>query len=127
MQKQRVSKSKKSAPKSDNLGAPELNSVSKITASIAERNDYCRRTFKGCKILMTAGVSYNEERHLIFQAVQQFNSFSKENDPYGKHDYGSFTLNGQIYFWKFEYYDENYEYFKENGNRVLTIGQMDEY
>ena len=78
MQKQKVSKAKKSAPKLDDSGAQK-------NWLIAEQNDYCRRTFSGCKILMTSGVSYSPERDQIFKAVQEFQNFTKDNDPYGEH------------------------------------------
>jgi hypothetical protein len=27
------------------------------------------------------------------------------NDPYGEHDFGSFELAGEKFFWKIDYYD----------------------
>jgi hypothetical protein len=95
--------------------------------SVAVKNDLCRRTFSGCQVLMTRTVAHDEDRHLILQAVKEFNIFNNDNDPYKEHDFGSFSFNGQTYFWKFDYYDDEYKYFKENGNRVLTIGLMSEY
>jgi len=100
-----------------------VNSVKEISL----KNDYCRRTFSGCQVLMTRSVAGHEDRHLILQAVKEFNIFNNDNDPYKEHDFGSFSLNGQTYFWKFDYYDDEYKYFKENGNRVLTVGLMSEY
>ena len=94
---------------------------------VSLKNDYCRQTFRGCQVLMTRGVADHEDRHLILQAVKEFNIFNNDNDPYKEHDFGSFSLSGQTYFWKFDYYDDEYKYFKENGNRVLTVGLMSEY
>lgn len=93
---------------------------------IAKINDQLRRSFS-CKVYLTRSVANSKFRDQIVQSVQSFDQFNKGNDPYGEHDFGSFEINGVKYFWKFDYYDDNYEYFKLNGNRVLTIGQLNEY
>lgn len=93
---------------------------------IAEKNDQLRKTLS-CKVYLTRSVAYSNLRDQILEAVKQFNQFTSGNDPYGERDFSSFELNGTKYFWKFDYYDNNYEFFQHNGNRVLTIGQLNEY
>ena len=33
----------------------------------------------------------------------------ERNDPYGEHDFGSFEFCGETIFWKFEYYDLDFQ------------------
>lgn len=96
---------------------------------IARKNDLCRTTFMFCKVLLTRSVADSPDREDIITAVREFpeDQFTPNNDPYGEHDFGAFDVNGTKYFWKFDYYDSNYEGFQENGNRVLTIMRSDEY
>ena len=94
---------------------------------IAKKNDAFRQTFIGGKVLLTAGVQESEGLQEVIKAVQGFNDFSPDNNPYGERDFGKVTVSGEEYFFKIDYYDDNYEYFKEDGNRVLTIMRTDEY
>lgn len=63
----------------------------------------------------------------IFAAIRGQNDFSEANDPYGEHDYGSFSYNGETLMWKISYYDLNQEYHSPDEtdpavtHRVLTI------
>jgi hypothetical protein len=67
----------------------------------------------------------------IYNSVQNFKDFTEDNDPYGEHDFGSFTVSGVKIFWKIDYYDENLEKWCDplspDCNRVLTIMRADEY
>ena len=94
---------------------------------VARKNDLCRRTFTGCRVVLTAGVEGDPNLQQIIKAVQQFEEFTEDNDPYGERDFGKVTISGEDYSFKFDYFDDNYEYFKEDGNRVLTILHSDEY
>ena len=93
---------------------------------IAKINDLLRSNLS-CKVYLTRSVAYSNHRVQIVQSVQEFNQFNNGNDPYGEHDFGSFEINGINYFWKFDYYDDSFKFFQHNGNRVLTIGQLNEY
>lgn len=89
-----------------------------------------RQTFIGCRVVMTLGASLlpDELRSELIRAIQDFDTFNEANDPHGEHDFGAVTLStGYKFFWKFDYYDDQYEFFQENGNRVLTIMRTDEY
>ena len=102
---------------------------------IRELNDQFRKTFSGGKVLRTAGVASlpTIEQATILKMVQTFDNFSKANDPYGEHDFGAFDFDGITYFWKIDYYDNDYLYLSPDAadpnvtNRVLTIMRADEY
>ena len=96
---------------------------------IARKNDVIRRSFIGGLIFLTSGVEALEaaDKEAVLRKVREFDDVNEGNDPYGEHDFGSITHDGVKYFFKFDYYDENHEYHQEDGNRVLTIMQADEY
>jgi hypothetical protein len=96
-------------------------------AEIAKKNDLMRSTFIGCRVVMTSTVSEAPNREDILEAVRGFNMFTPDNDPYGEHDFAFFEVAGERFFFKFDYYDKNYEFYEEDGHRVLTIGFADEY
>ena len=96
---------------------------------ITQKNDLMRKTFIGCKVLLTQGISALEDKRKskVIEAVQNFNDFNENNDPHKEHDFGKIVVDGEEYLWKFDYYDDEYKYFKEDGNRVLIIMRADEY
>lgn len=110
------------------------------TAKIAALNDDCRRhcEMPGLRpgtIVLTHGVTSlgNQSIRAILNRVANFNDFSKDNDPYGEHDFGSIDFNGQKLFWKFDYYDGRMKFGSEDPSdpaqttRVLTIMLAEEY
>ena len=104
--------------------------VSETSAKIAAKNDAHRHSMEGCTV--TKGIAaMGEEVNKIFVKVRDFTDFTEDNDPYGEHDFGSFTLSGVKIFWKIDYYDENLEKWCDplspDCNRVLTIMRADEY
>lgn len=98
-------------------------------------NDNFRQTFTGGRVMLTTGINAKSQDDIakILSKVRQFNHFTKANDPYNEHDFGSFDYKGEKIFWKIDYYDKNYQYLSENPsnpnitNRVLTIMLADEY
>lgn len=70
---------------------------------------------------------------LATRAVQVYDRFRPEDDPYGEHDFGSFLLAGQKLFWKIDYYDSSLSYGSDNPadpnvtRRVVTIMLASEY
>lgn len=96
---------------------------------IAKKNDLFRKTFIGGKVMLTEGVRAlpdNEQSELL-ETVQKFVVFNEDNDPHNEHDFGKIQMNGVNFAYKIDYYDDSYQYFKEDGNRVMTIMRMDEY
>ena len=84
---------------------------------------------------MTCGISALSlmQQAEIINKVKNFNTFTKDNDPYGEHDFGCFDYHGLQVFWKIDLYDLNYEFYspqpddETQTNRVLTIMFAEEY
>ena len=102
---------------------------------IATLNDNFRKSFIGGQVLLTAGIAAmsSEDKSNIVSLVQNFNTFTPDNDPYGEHDFFSIDYKGNKIFAKIDYYDLNNQYMSENPanpditNRVLTIMLAEEY
>jgi hypothetical protein len=104
---------------------------------IRELNDTFRKSFEANlgKVVMTAGVSEfgADIKVKIVMAVQAFTEFSADNDPNGEHDFGSFELFDEKFFWKIDYYDNDLRYGSDDPSdpaktkRVLTIMLAEEY
>ena len=103
---------------------------------IACLNDQFRMTGIGGKTVMTRGVAnLGEEMVLgIIQAMREYTDWSKDNDPYGQHDFGVITLvDPQKVFFKIDYYDARMEFGSddpsdpEKTTRVLTLMLAEEY
>jgi len=69
----------------------------------------------------------------ILRDVQLFNLFTPNNDPYGEHDFGSFTYADHQVFWKFDYFDVDLSMASPDPTdptvtaRVLTVMLAEEY
>jgi hypothetical protein len=114
-----------------------MNSVAtpKTLRRIRVLNDNFRSTFIGGRVVMSSGVAalcLDVKAH-AFIRVQTFAEFNADNDPHGEHDFGSFEVAGEKFFWKIDYYDERCEFGSEDPadpdktTRVLTIMLADEY
>jgi uncharacterized protein DUF3768 len=98
-------------------------------------NDNFRSTFIGGRVLMTQGVDALpiDTKARVILAVQRFDEFSADNDPHREHDFGSFEVQGETYFWKIDYYALDMNGGSEDPadpektTRVLTIMRADEY
>lgn len=105
------------------------------TDRIRVLNDNFRSTFVGGHVLLTRSVAelpLDVQARLVL-AVQSFSNFTKDNDPHGEHDFGSFELEGETYFFKVDYYSLDMDGGSEDPadpnvtTRVLTIMRADEY
>ena len=73
--------------------------VNETSAKIARINDKHRQNMEGCTV--TRGVvALGDDAKEIFVKVRDFSDFNEDNDPYGEHDFGSFTVSGVKIFWK---------------------------
>jgi Protein of unknown function (DUF3768) len=98
-------------------------------------NDNFRSTFVGGQVVMTQGVETVpiDTKARVILAVKSFRAFTKENDPHGEHDFGSFEIEGETYFYKLDYYALDMDGGSEDPadpnvtTRVLTIMRADEY
>jgi hypothetical protein len=67
------------------------------------------------------------------QAVRDFSAFDESSDPYGEHDFGSLTVQGQRLFWKIDYFDPSMLHHapdpadRSATRRVLTVMFPEEY
>lgn len=102
---------------------------------VRQLNDGFRNTLTGGQVMLSSGVSSlgSQATSHILTAVRQFADFSADNDPYGEHDFGSFSHAGQKVFWKIDYYDQSLAYGSPDPadplvtKRVLTIMLAAEY
>jgi hypothetical protein len=98
-------------------------------------NDNFRTTFIGGQVVMTRGVAEFplDKKARVVLAVQSFDKFTEDNDPHREHDFGSFDIEGEIYFFKIDYYALDMDGGSEDPAdpektaRVLTIMRADEY
>ena len=105
------------------------------TRRVRVLNDNFRSTFIGGTVVLTQGVN---ELPLDVKAqalllVQAFENFTRDNDPYGEHDFGHFEISGDTLYWKIDYYDPDCQHGSEDPSdpdqtrRVLTIMLAAEY
>lgn len=105
------------------------------TEKISQLNDAFRKTATGGMVVMTQGVLAQSPEMIeqIMIAVQSYSAFSKDNDPYGEHDFGSIEVEQLKLFWKIDYYDLDLRAGSEDPanaevtKRVLTIMLREEY
>jgi len=103
---------------------------------IARLNDALRHgQLENSTVVVTIGLQSMGDAFIakVCQAVIEFDAFSKDNDPYGEHDFGAFEIDGQKIFWKIDPFDlklERHSLDAANPNlthRVLTIMLASEY
>ena len=105
------------------------------TAKIAALNDRGRQRLDHCRWILTQGVLACDPLTVaeLLIAVESFDNFTPDNDPYGEHDFGQITLEGTTFFWKINYYDLDLHMHSPDPSdetvtaRVLTIMLAEEY
>ncbi|MBB4114575.1 hypothetical protein FHT80_003926 [Rhizobium sp. BK226] len=105
------------------------------TATIRSLNDAFRRNPTAGRAVITPSVSAlpHDQRLALLMAVVGFGDFNAGNDPYNEHDFGAVEQDGVSYFWKIDYYDQDYDMGSPDPanphvtRRVLTIMRADEY
>jgi hypothetical protein len=81
------------------------------------------------RFVMTAGVAALPEEDVarVLDRVRRFDDWTKDNDPHGEHDFGSFDVAGITYFFKVDYCSPDMEGGSEDPadpdktTRVLTV------
>ena len=86
---------------------------------IRKLNDALRRTGRGGRIVMTAGVASLGDQLIgqVLLAVAAFDAFDTDNDPYGEHDFGAVQVQGHTVFFKISGIGPS------SGPRIHTHGQ----
>ena len=110
------------------------------TKQIAEQNDEFRKRvlFKeqedGVALITKTLIDEltSEEQFDTILTVKDFNDFNEDNDPYGTHESGSFTLGKHHIFWKIDLFKDEKCLSglpidsEDTGFRVLTVCFIDE-
>ena len=104
---------------------------------IRELNDTFRKTLDPTlgRVMLTAGVNAlpSDVSAMATRKVATFDAFDADNDPHREHDFGSFDLAGDKFFWKIDYYDRSLEFGSDDPadpaktTRVLTLMLAEEY
>jgi hypothetical protein len=102
---------------------------------IRRLNDEFRQTGRGGRIMMTNGIKRlgSEAVDRIMAQVRAFSAFKEGNDPYGEHDFGSLTAEGERIFWKIDYYGKGLDAHSPDPAdpavtiRILTVMLAEEY
>jgi hypothetical protein len=70
-------------------------------------NDELRQHRRGGLIVLTPGLEAlgPELVQMVVDAVSRFDAFTRDNDPYDEHDFGSVEVQGYRVFFKIDYYD----------------------
>ena len=105
------------------------------STKIAALNDRARQRLDPCRWVLTQGVLACDPITVaeLLIAVEDFDAFTPDNDPYGEHDFGSFNYAGETVFWKWDYYDVDLTMHSPDPSdatvttRVLTVMLADEY
>jgi Protein of unknown function (DUF3768) len=105
------------------------------TQRIRVMNDNFRGTFLGGTVVLTQGVAGMplDVKAEALLKVKRFSEFTRDNDPYGEHDFGHFEIAGETFYWKIDYYDPDCQNGSEDPSdpdktrRVLTIMLAAEY
>ena len=105
------------------------------TVIIAGLNDRARQRLDHCCWILTQGVLACDPITVaeLLIAVEDFDNFTADNDPYAEHDFGAIRLSGDTFFWKFYYYDLDLQMHSPDPNdptitaRVLTVMLAEEY
>lgn len=114
------------------------------TRKVADLNDQLRKDmFTGNmlkkhnlknKIVLTPGIAGLNliDKEKVFFSVKYYGNFTKNNNPWGEKDFGSFNFKKETFNWKIDYYDNDMKYHspdKSDPNktvRVLTIMKAEE-
>jgi Protein of unknown function (DUF3768) len=105
------------------------------TERIRALNDELRRNLPSGDAVMTAGVAAlgPEAVARIVKTIAVYDDFCHANDPHEEHDFGSFEADGQLIFFKIDYFDKALIAHSPDASdpsiteRVITIMLAEEY
>ena len=78
-----------------------------LSMRIRRLNDAFRKTLIGGTLVLTSGIVAlgSEKQQRVIAAVQAFDAFDGDNDPWHEHDMGALDIDGERVFFKIDYYD----------------------
>jgi hypothetical protein len=105
------------------------------TERIRALNDRLRTNGEGGNVVITRGLAALDAETLrkIMVAIQCFDQFTADNDPYGEHDCAITDVAGERVMFKIDYYDRSMQGHSPDesdpnvSTRVLTIMLASEY
>ena len=94
-----------------------------------------RRNLPNGHAVITAGVAALRAEAVarIVKTVSVYDDFCHANDPYEEHDFGALEVDGQVIFFKIDYFDKALTYHSPDPSdlsvteRVITIMLAEEY
>jgi Protein of unknown function (DUF3768) len=99
-------------------------------------NDELRRNLPNGHAVITTGVAAlgPEVVATIVKIVAVYDDFCQANDPYEEHDFGALEVDGQVIFFKIDYFDKVLAYHSPDPSdpsvtkrvirRVLSLGEL---
>jgi Protein of unknown function (DUF3768) len=105
------------------------------TEQIRVLNDQLRQNFSAGTAVMTCGVAAlgAEAVARIVKTIAVYDDFCHANDPHQEHDFGAFEADGQMIFFKIDYYDKTLACHSPDAadrsvtERVITVMLAEEY
>ena len=105
------------------------------TERIRTLNDHIRRNIGSGRAVMTIGIAAlgPEVVARIIKTIEVFDDFCTANDPHEEHDFGAVEVDGNVVFFKIDYYDTSLTCHSPDPTdpavteRVLTIMLAEEY
>jgi hypothetical protein len=105
------------------------------TDRIRALNDELRHNLPTGHAVMTTGIAAlgSEAVARIIKTIAVFDDFCHANDPHGEHDFGAFEADGQLIYFKIDYFDKALTYHSPDPSdplvteRVITIMLAEEY
>lgn len=105
------------------------------TEQIRALNDRLRQNFNEGTAVMTSGVAAlgAEAVARIVKTIAVYDDFCYANDPHEEHDFGAFEADGQVIFFKIDYFDKSRCCHSSDPSdpsvteRVITIMLAEEY
>jgi len=96
------------------------------------RHHLCQRSELAFLTPGVAGLGPNGVARIV-KTISVYDDFCRDNDPYEEHDFGSFEADGQLIFFKIDYYDKSLEMHSPDPSdpnvteRVITVMLASEY
>jgi Protein of unknown function (DUF3768) len=89
---------------------PELQFVQSMAEKIAILNDKLRTQGEGGEVVVTSALVLKGPIFVLQaqQLVREYQNFSRDNNPFGERDFGSFELLGEVVMWQVAYFTKDF-------------------